>query len=190
MSGGPLTGCWLIAWSVVAPTIMTVEGFEESELFVQNRRRLLIRRLLYGRCDKVAVCSKTLYRIAIDKWRLQPPMLLHIPNGVDCRRFMPSAKPQCLTGEVRLGIVASLIKLKGHLSLLRCFRELSEHMDISLQVAGDGPELENLRQFCNENGLNDRVQFIGHVNDTPLFPQKIGYLLPCVHNGANAHGGP
>ena len=162
---------WVLVSRLVGccPTIMTVEGFEDSELFVQNRRRLLIRRLLYGRCDKVVVCSRTLYDIALEKWKLQPPRLLHIPNGVDCRKFTPSAETRGQTGEVRLGVVASLIKLKNHIKLLKCLAELSESVHFSLHIAGEGPERENLKQFCRESGLDEKVHFLGHVHDTPSF---------------------
>ena len=155
------------------PMIMTVEGFEDSELFVQKRKRLMVRRLLYQRCDRVVVCSRTLYRIAMDEWKLRPPRLLYIPNGVDCSRFTPSARVRNQRREVRLGIIASLIKLKNHIKLLRCLKEVSDGLPFSLHVAGDGPELDNLRRFCRESGLADRVHFLGHVQDTEEFLKQI-----------------
>lgn len=167
---------WVLVNRIVHynPMIMTLEGFEDSELFMQNRRRLLIRRLLYRRCEKVVVCSKTLYNIAIDKWKIQSPRLLHIPNGVDCCKFIPSSiEARGQIREVRLGIVGSLIKLKDHIKLLRCLSELPKHLKFFLQVAGDGPELENLREFCKGKGLVDRVQFLGHVSDTPSLFKKL-----------------
>lgn len=166
---------WVLANCIIhsCPTIMTVEGFEDSELFVQNKRRMLIRRLLYGSCDRVAVCSKALYDIAIDKWKLQPPRLLHIPNGVDCSRFKPWSEDRKQKGEVRLGIVASLIKLKNHRKLLEHLRDLPKDLEFSLKVAGDGPEMNGLKQFCNESGLSDKVRFLGHVTDTPSFLREL-----------------
>ena len=166
---------WVLANCMVRsrPMIMTVEGFEDSELFVQKRKRLMLRRLLYQRCDRVVVCSRTLYRLAMDEWQLRPPRLLHIPNGVDCSRFTPANRVQSQTREVRLGIVASLIKLKNHIKLLRCLKEVSDCPPFSLHIAGDGPELDNLRRFCNESGLAHRVHFLGHVQDTNEFLKQL-----------------
>lgn len=166
---------WVLANCMVRsfPVIMTVEGFEDSELFVQKGKRLLVRRMLYQRCDRVVVCSRTLYRIAMDAWKLRPPRLLHIPNGVDCSRFAPANGVRDREKGVRLGIVASLIRLKNHIKLLSCLAELPETMSFSLYVAGDGPELDNLRRFCSERGLAHKVHFLGHVQDTDEFLKQL-----------------
>jgi len=155
-----------------SPTIMTVEGFEDSELFVQNNKRLLIRRMLYPKCKRVVVCSKTLYEIAQKYWNLHPPKLLYIPNGIDCSRFTPKAASN-KDGIVKLGIVASLIKLKNHKKLLNCLKKLSVTQPYALYIAGDGPEREKLQRFCNENHLEKQVHFIGHVNNVSDFLRKI-----------------
>jgi len=151
------------------PILMTVEGFEESELFTQNKRRRLIRRLLYPRCAHVVVCSKLLYHIAKKEWRVPGQRLAYIPNGVDCARFRPSDPADRGNGKVRLGIVASLIRLKNHIKLFRCLKEMPEKFDWTLFVAGAGPELNNLKQACADFGLQNQVHFLGHVQDTPSF---------------------
>ena len=149
--------------------LMTVEGFEESELFVQKRKRLLVRKVLYPKCSKVVVCSSKLFDIARNQWRIPQNRLIHIPNGVDCKRFQPRPKTVAGNDDVKLGIVASLIKLKNHIGLLKSLNQLSENHNWKLFVAGDGPERENLEQYCKKQGLTNRVHFMGHVNDTPRF---------------------
>jgi len=151
------------------PMIMTVEGFEESELFVQDKRRLFLRRILYRQCNRVVVCSRVLFDIALKSWKLKAPQLLHIPNGIDCRKFKPVPEKKSLSDETKLGIIASLIKLKNHKKLLKCIAGLPQNMRISLHIAGEGPEFENLRKQCLESGLDGYVHFLGHVNDTASF---------------------
>ena len=162
---------WVLANSLYrqCPVIMTVEGFEVSELFSQKKHRLFLRRILYRKCNRVVVCSRVLFRIALRSWKLKAPQLLHIPNGIDCRKFKPAPEKKSLSDETKLGIIASLIKLKNHRKLLKCIAELPQNMQISLYIAGDGPEFENLRKQCHDSGLDDCVHFLGHVDDTAFF---------------------
>ncbi len=165
---------WVLANSLspCCPMIMTVEGFEDSELFTQKKRRLWIRRLLYRRCNRVVVCSQTLYKIAKKDWKINPPKLLHIPNGVNCSIFNPGQKYVTPTNEVKLGIVASLIKLKNHIKLLKCVANISD-LPVSLHIAGDGPEKDKLKHFCIEKGLSQKVHFHGHIDNTSAFLKQI-----------------
>lgn len=160
---------WVIVNSVlpVCPTIMTVEGFEEAEREGEKTSRRLIRRLFYGKCARVVACSKVLCRLAAESWHVtQPGQVVHIPNGVDCERFggrregLPAGRK-----EIALGVVGSLIKLKNHRKLLRCFVEVSTRYPVVLYVVGDGPEKSDLVAYCRELRIEDRVHFTGHLED-------------------------
>ncbi len=60
------------------------------------------------------------------------------------------------------------IKDKGFNLLLEALAELkSMDINVSLQLAGDGPEFSPLRALSNKLGLNDNVQFLGRRNDIP-----------------------
>lgn len=160
----------------VCPTIMTIEGFEESELVEQNKRRAVLRRFFYKRCDKVVACSQVLIDIAIESWKVtEPGKLLHIPNGINCAKF--SAHPQVnrekINGFISLGIVASLIKLKNHHKLLQCVASVVKHVAVRLYIVGDGPERENLQRACRELGIAEYVIFTGLLRDPENILQQL-----------------
>lgn len=154
------------------PTLMTIEGFEEAELFAQKRTRLFLRRIFYRRCEKVVACSQTLCRIATQVWGLDSDRVLHIPNGVNCSNFSPALREEKREG-VALGIVASLIKLKNHDRLLRSLAELSPFFPLTLHIVGDGPERQRLEAECRALGIAGQVRFTGLLADPAPILQKL-----------------
>ncbi|HEY0837878.1 MAG TPA: glycosyltransferase, partial [Azospirillum sp.] len=69
----------------------------------QLPRRVWLRRLALGRRTRVIVPSRTLERIARDQWRLAPPSVVYVPNGVDCARFHPGAPRDPALAALRAG---------------------------------------------------------------------------------------
>lgn len=69
-------------------------------------------------------------------------------------------------GEVIL-TVGRLVKRKGIDNLIKAFSEL-EHDDAILQIAGSGPEKENLEQLTRDLGIQDRVCFFDDPSDEKL----------------------
>lgn len=65
----------------------------------------------------------------------------------------------------RLLCVGRLIPIKGHLVLLRAFRDArAEIPDLELEIAGRGPLEPALRAYARELGIEDAVRFLGQVN--------------------------
>lgn len=157
------------------PTLMTIEGFEESELFVQKKSRLLLRRFFYKRCDKIVVCSKVLFGLAVESWKVtEPGKVLHIPNGINCTKFSPARRAsKGADGPITLGIVASLIKLKNHRRLLQSVAEVVKYAPVLLYIVGDGPERENLHRLCRELGIAEFVQFTGLLRNPSEILQQL-----------------
>jgi glycosyltransferase involved in cell wall biosynthesis len=70
--------------------------------------------------------------------------------------------------EVVLANIARFYPEKAHDSLLRSFREISaRHPEARLWLFGVGPLEDDLRRLCTELGLDDRVTFLGFVEDLP-----------------------
>jgi glycosyltransferase involved in cell wall biosynthesis len=66
--------------------------------------------------------------------------------------------------EPRFLCVGRLIPIKGHVVLLRAFRELLDvRPDARLDIAGRGVLDHGLRDLARELGLGDAVRFLGHV---------------------------
>jgi glycosyltransferase involved in cell wall biosynthesis len=96
-------------------------------------------------------------------------------HGVDLKLFTPPSDRQA-TRE-RLGFtkktllsIGHLIERKGHHIPIQALTKLPEYQ---LVIIGDGEEEENLRGLSDSLGVNNRVQFLGHIDQTSL-PQYFG----------------
>jgi glycosyltransferase involved in cell wall biosynthesis len=80
----------------------------------------------------------------------------------------PGAEPTAYAGAApRFLCVGRLIPIKGHIVLLRAFREaLDARPDLRLDIAGRGVLEPGLKDLARELGLLDSVRFLGHV--TPI----------------------
>lgn len=91
-----------------------------------------------------------------------------IPNGINIEHFSKQpddAKPyQEGNGRVVL-YVGRLERRKGVNYLLKAFQLLQEkNEDVSLVLAGDGPDREKLEELCHDLGLRN-VHFLGFVSE-------------------------
>lgn len=111
-----------------------------------------------------------------------------IPPGIATDRFIPGNR---IEARDRLGLPASsrivgtagrLVPVKSHYVLLRAMAELPD--DIHCAIAGDGPELDNLRRLANELGLPHRAHFLGHRDDLwDVYPAFDVFCLPSKAEG-------
>ena len=69
--------------------------------------------------------------------------------------------------EVGALCVGRLTYYKGHEFLIRAFSIL-KHETLPLTIVGDGEERAKLKQIVNELGLQNRVRFLGQVDDATL----------------------
>lgn len=96
-----------------------------------------------------------------------------IPNGIDVERFRDvepkkNEQPYLLT-------VGRLEKYKGIQHVIRALPDLLEY---DLLVAGSGPYRKELEQIAIQQGVEDRVKFLGYVDDDDL---------PGLYAGADAY---
>ena len=113
-----------------------------------------------------------------DDW-LNGDRVVVVPNFVDDHAFLPPSTDvrQQWARELDLapdslvvGIVASLLPIKDHATLLRALGILApEWPTARLVVVGQGPELDNLRRLASELGLADVVRFAGLRPQVPSF---------------------
>jgi glycosyltransferase involved in cell wall biosynthesis len=137
------------------------DGFGPEERTRQLARRVWLRRLALAR-STVAVPSRTLWRIATERWRLDPHRVRYVPNGIDLARF---AGPHAAGTEPVIGTVAGLRPEKNVARLLRAFRIVTETLPSRLMIVGEGPEGAALRRLAAELGILDRVCFTGHLDN-------------------------
>jgi glycosyltransferase involved in cell wall biosynthesis len=110
--------------------------------------------------------------------------LRRIYNAVDLSRFGPDGSVLNLAalsglpeeaGRVRIGLVATLARWKGHDVFIDAIAKLPRRDRIRAYIvggavyetAGSQRSLEELRRDVAERGLSDVVGFTGHVDDVP-----------------------
>lgn len=87
-----------------------------------------------------------------------------IPNVVDTSFFTPPAIPRCHTSFSYLA-VGNLVEMKGFHVLLRAFAaKLHGRSDVTLRIAGAGPERSRLENLASELGLKSQVEFLGRID--------------------------
>ncbi len=101
-----------------------------------------------------------------------------VDNGVDFSRFVP-AEGEREPGPFRWICVGRFASMKGHADLLRAFAQVPG--DSTLQLVGDGPLLDEMKQLAAELGLGDRVVFAGRQFDVPDRLRRSDALVLASH---------
>jgi glycosyltransferase involved in cell wall biosynthesis len=107
-----------------------------------------------------------------------------VRNGVDLDRFSPigaranldamSGLPQAPANTIRVGLVATLARWKGHATFLEAIARLPAHLAVRAYIVGDAVyqtegsqySLDELRHLARRSGVADRVGFTGFA-ETP-----------------------
>ncbi|WP_020679340.1 glycosyltransferase [Marinobacterium rhizophilum] len=109
--------------------------------------------------------------------------VVHIPNFADEREVEPLARDSFSTPTDRPLILAA-----GRLHVNKAFdvllHSLTELPDVTLWLAGSGPEEQNLKALCAKLGLESRVRFLGWRTDvTALMRTADLFVCPSRHEG-------
>lgn len=143
------------------------------------RKRLAERSL--QNADRVVAVSedtKDLYAEFVNESKITT-----IPYGVDLDRFQVTDDPR---GTDFL-TVGHLIPRKGHTHLFEAFERVhAEIPDVGLDVVGEGPYGDRLRQEVRERGLSEVVQFHGRVDRERLlgfYHRALAFVHPSLSEG-------
>jgi len=150
--------------------------------YVSTRR--LMSRLLrwFGRSCTVAVANSK--SVALDLHSLLPTLrTVTVYNGIDLDRFSPHGPKLDLDaaaglapaapGTIRVGLVATFARWKGHQIFLQALARLSSEIPVRgyiiggpiYQTGGSQWSLEELQQQANRLGLREKVGFTGFVEE-------------------------
>lgn len=110
-------------------------------------------------------------------------------NGVSTELFSPGDE-ECQRGRApRVGIIANLVPVKGHMDFLEMAR-LLEDQDMGAEywiVGGDVHRLglqRQLEQRAQELGLRERVRFLGHRPDVPEVLRSMDVVVSAAEREA------
>jgi glycosyltransferase involved in cell wall biosynthesis len=152
----------LLARALGKPLMITARGTDISLIprYAGPRRRIVW--AARQASALVAVCAalkREMTSIGID-----PDTISVLRNGVDLDQFQPRDRAAArrdwqVEGKVVLS-VGHLIERKGHHLIIEALADLA---DVTLLVAGGGPDLEQLTRLAERRGVGNRVRFLGAV---------------------------
>jgi phosphatidyl-myo-inositol dimannoside synthase len=109
--------------------------------------------------DRVLVPGRFTAGLLAD-WDVRDERIVDVPYGADPR---PPAPPP--SGTTLLS-VARLVPRKGIDTVIRAMTQLPPH--VGYRVVGSGPDLVRLRELAATEGVEQRVSFLGRLDDAAL----------------------
>jgi glycosyltransferase involved in cell wall biosynthesis len=153
-------GPGLAALAVARPRGLPVVISEHSSLFAAGGVRgaaELIARVAFAGADIVCPVSES-QRAVLEQAGHRGPFRV-VPNPVDTGVFSPAPSPSP-NGPLRIAVVASLVPVKGVEDLIQAL-SLIKDLNVSVDIAGDGPLREALESRSAALGLRGVVTFHG-----------------------------
>jgi len=151
------------------PLVHHEDGFNEDEAERLKPARNFYRKIALGRSAALVVPSRWLEQVALEVWQQPRTRVRRIANGIDTRAYAKKPRPDVLPGLVKrkgelwLGTLAGLRKVKDLPLLVRAFARLSDQWQ--LVIAGEGPEREAIVREAQRLGIEHRVHLPGFVED-------------------------
>ena len=144
------------------PVVVTARGTDLNLIPRYTLPRQMIRWAANKAAGLVTVCEALKRELA--NLGVEPERIQVLRNGVDLSVFRPVNRESVRS---RLGLhgptilsVGHLIPRKGHDLVIRALTNL---VDVSLLVVGEGSERLSLESLAKELGVDDRVRFAGSI---------------------------
>ena len=125
-----------------------------------------IKRWVISNSDAFAIVSRSMREDVARLGAGHKPVQV-IPMGVDLKnRFVPA---DTRNSEDSILFVGRLVEKKGVRYLIEAASLILDRFpDANIRIAGDGPDMDKLKRLCRELGVNDRVRFLGAVENESL----------------------
>jgi len=165
-------------WGVPAALLSGVRTIIRTEhgLFRRDRRFYVLLNSILGLFNrKILACSNRVLETHVEMDPLSRRKYTTIYNGVDVAAYEKPGDTTALRRELNLpegtpviGIIGSLIPLKGHQVFLQMARMVTPtRPDVRFLIVGQGTLRESLEQLAREYGLAEKVIFTGARRDIP-----------------------
>jgi len=177
---------WLIPQGLVAVLACYLTGSKIPLLFTSHGGDLFglqglimnrIKRWVILKSHALTVVSREMIE-AVERLGAAHKKIYVIPMGADLKtRFVPAKTARI---NDNLLFVGRLVEKKGLHYLIHALPLILErHPQVTLRIAGDGPEKINLIRVCENLGIAANVRFLGAVKNErlPAFYQASGVLV-------------
>ena len=152
----------MAAVSLGVPSVFTAHGWAFTE-GVSSLKRFFykyIERFMSSLCGRVIAVSEYDRQLAVDLSVVTANKIVAIHNGIpDIPPVHKESGAAC-----HMIMVARFEEPKDHASLINALAQLQD-LDWTLELVGDGPLLNEIKNRCSELGLIGRVSFPGARSD-------------------------
>lgn len=157
-------------------TVHSIMGGDYSNIIIRNIYRVLDRLTRFLTNNYISVSGylkSNMVKNGIPKDKISV-----IYNGI---KIKPSRAKR---GNLKIiGSIGRLHPVKGYDLLIQAFAKLDDKK-VLLKIAGEGPELNKLKNLAIELGINDRVEFVGFKKDVYKFLDSVDvYAQPSLTEG-------
>ena len=161
--------------------------------YIKQIIECIFRKLINKSTTKRIACGKQAAEFVYGVKYLRDVEIIH--NAIDIKKFVFSSSEEHNIAKRRLlfddrvlllGNAARFTKVKNQLFLIKILEIYikTKSSDIGLCLAGEGEELEKCKNYVKRNGLENKVHFMGNVNDLKDFYAAIDiFLLPSLYEG-------
>lgn len=117
--------------------------------------------------------------------KFEESKIFTIPNMVQLPQNISSFKE--FNDPLVIGTMGRLIDIKGYDYFIKALAILkNKNINFKVKMAGDGEELDNLKQLAEELNLTDKIDFLGWVDDKQAFFSSIDIF--CMTSLTEAFG--
>lgn len=149
------------------PLIISVWG---SDVYDFPKKSWIHKAILKYSLSKADAILSTSHVMAIETNKYTRKKIAITPFGVDTQLFQKKTEYNN-TGEYVIGNVKALYPKYGIDVLIRAFKlvvDRNQEKNIRLEIIGTGPDLEKLEQMAKELKIQDKVHFIGRIENAYL----------------------
>jgi glycosyltransferase involved in cell wall biosynthesis len=168
-------------------------GFAHGYIEVGKKLRLYNRldKIILKYADRVVAVSESMKRL-LKEAGVKENKIKVIYNAIDETNARPTASAESIrvcygikNVHKVIGVVGRLSPEKGQVIFLKAFKRLvNVYPDIRAFIVGDGPDKKMLEEYCEVNGLKDKVIFTGYQEDVANFYQIFDIMvLPSFTEG-------
>jgi colanic acid/amylovoran biosynthesis glycosyltransferase len=169
------------------PIVTTFLGYDVSAS-LNDAAYINALRLLFGQGDLFVVMSQQMGR-QLEQLGCPKTKIRVIHHGINLPRFpfVPRSVPQ--SGPIVLLTAGRLIPKKGPDDLAQAFALLCRrHRNIILRVAGEGPLQAEMETILTEEGVADRVEFLGLLDPDRIATEMRRAHLFCLPSRVGPNG--
>lgn len=142
-----------------------IHGFERETWF-----RQLLAKYVMKRADGLRVVSQRLQRELINKWGILESKIVTIPVYSAAAHELRPNNDYLAHQPFNFLTVSRLVPVKNIALQLESLVEIIKYQpQVVLTIVGDGPEREKLQRFAKDLGVDDKVRFVGLVDNPDSF---------------------